>query len=257
MGELIFIGLGLYDEEDITIKGKDAAANVDIVFSEFYTSRLAGANIEEIEKVLGRDVQVLSREEVESGDIVLDTAVDHSTAFLTAGDPMAATTHVELRLRAVERGIKTKVIHGISIISAVPSILGVMHYKFGRTVTLPFLRERGYPHSPYEHIKANQSIGLHTLILLDIDGENERYMTVNQGVEALLMLEEKRREDVITNDTLMAGLARVGSPEPEIRVGNPRELLEHDFGGGLHSMVVFSELHFMEEEALGLFRVTE
>ncbi len=254
MGELIFIGLGLYDERDITVKGKEAAADADRVFSEFYTSRLAGASIEDIEEVLGREVEVLSRDEVESGDIVLDTVRDHSVAFLTAGDPMAATTHVELRFRAIERGIKTTVIHGISIISAVPSILGVMHYKFGRTVTLPFLRERGYPRSPYDHIKANQGIGLHTLVLLDIDGERERYMTVNQGVEALLKLEDDVQGEIITEDTLMAGLARVGSDLPEIKVGAPKDLLDYDFGGGLHSMVVFGELHFMEEEALELSR---
>ncbi len=253
MGELIFIGLGLFDEKDITIKGKEAVARADVVYSEFYTSKLAGATIEDVEKELGVNVEVLSREQVESSDTVLKAALDKTVAFLTAGDPMAATTHVEMRVRAKERGIKTSVIHGISIVSAVPSALGVMHYKFGRTVTLPFLRERGYPRSPYDHIKSNKDIGLHTLVLLDIDGEHERYMTVNEGVEALLKLEKDVDEGVISDDTVMAGLARVGSAEPEITVGSPKELLEHDFGGGLQCMVVFGELHFMEEEALGLF----
>ena len=253
MGELIFIGLGLFDEKDITVKGKEAVARADVVYAEFYTSRLAGATIEDMKRELGVKVEVLSREQVESQDVVLNAASDKTVAFLTAGDTMAATTHVEMRVRAKERGIKTDVIHGISIVSAVPSILGVMHYKFGRTVTLPFLRERGYPRSPYDHIKANMDIGLHTLVLLDIDGEQESYMTVNEGVEALLKLEGDVGGGVITDDTVMAGLARVGSPEPEIFVGSPNELLEHDFGGGLQCMVVFGELHFMEEEALGLF----
>ncbi len=253
MGELIFIGLGLYDEKDISVKGKEAAASADKVFSEFYTSLLAGSSFDDIEQLLGRKIEILSREQVESTDIILDTASERKVVFLTAGDPMAATTHVDLRIRAVERGIRTRVIHGISIISAVPSILGVMHYKFGRTVTLPFLRERGYPRSPYDHIKANRSIGLHTLVLLDIDGENKRYMTVNEGVEALLKLEEDIDDGLITGDTLMAGLARVGSDSPEIKVGLPADLLNHDFGAGLHSMVVFGELHFMEEKALEMF----
>ncbi len=250
MGELIFIGLGLYDERDITVKGKEAAADADTVFAEFYTSCLAGTSVEGIESALGKKLTVLSREDVESGDVVLDAAEKGSVAFLTAGDSMAATTHVDLRLRAMERGISTGIIHGISIVSAVPSVLGVMHYKFGRTVTLPFEGERSYPRSPYQHIKANLGMGLHTLILLDIEGENERYMTVNQGVEALLMLEGELREGVITDRTLMAGLARVGSREPEVLVGKPVALREHDFGGGLQCMVVFGELHFMEEEAL-------
>lgn len=254
MGELIFIGMGLYDEGDVSVKGRELASKADKVFIEFYTSKLAGASIADIERSLGREVVVLTREDVESDDIVLRESEKGTVAFMTAGDPMAATTHIDLRLRAIERGIETRVIHGISIVSAVPSILGVMHYKFGRTVTLPFLRERGYPHSPYEHIEANQSIGLHTLVLLDIDAENEKYMTVNQGVEALLMLEEKMKKGIVNDGTIMAGLARVGSHGSEVIVGGPKELLKHDFGEGLQSMVVFGELHFMEEEALEVYR---
>ena len=46
VGELLFIGLGLFDEKDITLKGLEAARDADIVFAEFYTSSLRGTTRE-------------------------------------------------------------------------------------------------------------------------------------------------------------------------------------------------------------------
>ncbi|MFP4000470.1 MAG: diphthine synthase [Candidatus Natronoplasma sp.] len=251
MGELIFIGLGLYDDKDISVKGLQNARDADRVYSEFYTSSLFGASLEDIEDRLKKDVIGLSRDEVEKEAVPLEKAEKGKVAFLTGGDPMAATTHIDLRLRAEEKGIETKIIHSSSIFSAVPSQLGLQHYKFGRTVTLPFRDgKKEYPTSPYENIKENMDRGLHTLVLLDINSEDQRYMSVKEGVEALLHLEEELKEGVIAEDTLLAGLARVGSDDTKIKAGYLEELLDHDFGDGLHSIVVFGNLHFMEVESL-------
>ncbi len=249
MGELIFIGLGLYDEKDISVKGKELVKSADYVFCEFYTSQLAGADLETIKKELGIDIRMLSREEVESKAIPLEAASKGRTVFLTAGDPMAATTHVDLRLRAQDRGLSTRLVHSSSIFSAAPSALGVQHYKFGKTVTMPFPRE-SYPRSPYDNITTNKRNGFHSLVLLDIDGAGNRYMTVNEGIEVLLELEENHNKKTITGDTVLAGLARVGSNNPSLKAGYPEYILEHDFGGGLQCMVVFGDLHFMEIESL-------
>ncbi len=251
MGRLTFIGLGLYDEKDISLKGIEAAREAESVYSEFYTSNLAGCNIEDVEEQLDKDVSILSRKEVENDAVPVNEAKNKKVVFLTAGDPMAATTHIDLRLRAEKEGIETKIIHSSSIFSAVPSQLGLQHYKFGRTVTLPFNRsEEDYPSSPYKNIKENRDRGLHTLVLLDIDSENKRYMKVKEGIEALLDLEERLGQGVIDEETLLAGLARVGSARPEIKADYPDKLRSHGFGGGLHSLVVFGDLHFMEIDSL-------
>jgi len=251
MGELTFIGLGLYDEKDISLKGLEATREADTVYSEFYTSNLAGCSIEDVEAQLGKNVRILSREEVEKNALPLKKAKDEKVVFLTAGDPMAATTHIDLRLRAEKEGIKTKIIHSSSIFSAVPSQLGLQHYKFGRTVTLPFTQEeKDYPPSPYQNIKENKERGLHTLVLLDIDSKDERYMNVDEGIEALMELEDRLEQDLIGEQTLMAGLARVGSERPEIKADYPEGLRSHEFGSGLHCLVVFGDLHFMEIDSL-------
>ena len=254
MGELIFIGLGLYDEKDISVKGKEIVKDADIVYSEFYTSHLVGTDFDKIQDEMDVEIQVLDREGVEQEALPIQEAQEKIVIFLTAGDPMAATTHVDLRLRAEEKGVRTKVVHSSSIFSAAPSILGVQHYKFGKTITLPFFEgKESYPESPYDGIRDNKELGLHSLILLDINGEEKKFMTVNEGVKALMHMEEEQSNRVITEDTVVAGLARVGSSEPELKAGYPEDILNHDFGGGLQCMVVFGGLHFMEIESLIAF----
>ncbi len=43
---LTFIGLGLFDEYDISLKGLEAIREADLVYAEFYTSCLMGTNLE-------------------------------------------------------------------------------------------------------------------------------------------------------------------------------------------------------------------
>ena len=84
--------------------------------------------------------------------------------LLSYGDPMIATTHMDLRLRAEESGIKTKILHNSSIISVLPGETGLHSYKFGRTVSLMKEHEIA-PLSVYYAIHNNLVSKLHSLIL--------------------------------------------------------------------------------------------
>ena len=55
------------------------------------------------------------RPEVEKPQELLDLAQNDSVALLIVGDPLQATTHIDLQLQAEEKGIDCHVIHGISI----------------------------------------------------------------------------------------------------------------------------------------------
>ena len=57
-GSLTFIGLGLYDEKDISLKGLEEIKNCDKVFAEFYTAKLTGADTKKIEKTIEKLRQV-------------------------------------------------------------------------------------------------------------------------------------------------------------------------------------------------------
>lgn len=248
-GELVFVGIGLQSDRDITLAGLRAAQACDRCYAEFYTSR-PGVSLQSLNDAIGRPVEVLSREEIEQDDAILSAARHENICLLTGGDPMTATTHIDLRLRAVERGIPTRVIHGVSIITAAAGLLGLQIYKFGRTTTLAYPEENYFPLSPYHVIRQNRGRGLHTLVLLDIQDERQRYMTIPEAVELLLEMEQRCGDDIIMQDTLLAGVARASSPEPHVAAGFPEQMLAMDFGPPLHSLVIPGDLHMMEARAL-------
>jgi diphthine synthase len=252
MGELMlyFIGLGLYDEKDISLKGAEILKTVDVIYAEFYTAYLFGSSINSLEELLGVEIDVLNREEVEEENIPLIEAEDKDVAFLSAGDPLIATTHSDMMIQARKMNIKTRIIHSASIISAAPGIAGLQAYKFGKVTTIPFTEANYFPHSPYLTIKANLDNGMHTLVLLDIQAHINRYMTANQGLEYLMQVEDELGNNIISKDTLAIVVARAGAPEPIVRADKIRNLLEEDFDGPLHSLIIPSDLHFMEAEAL-------
>ena len=251
-GKLTFIGLGLFDAKDISLKGLEEIRNCDKVFAEFYTAKLTGTDINKIEKAIGKKIEVLSRDETEKGDKIIESSMKRNVAFLTAGDPMVATTHVDLRLRAIKMGVKTRVIHGSSIVTAVPGLLGLQNYKFGRTTTLAYPEKEYFPTSPYDIIKENKKNSLHTLILLDIQAEKNRYMTANEGMKILLKMEEKHQENILSKDSVICVVARAGSADPLTVADTIKNLIDRDFGPPLHTIVFPGKLHFMEIEALQL-----
>ncbi len=243
---LSFIGLGLWDENDITLKGLEEARKCDKLFAEFYTSKM-GVSIKKIEEKIGKKITILSRGEVEDGTMLLKEAEKHRVALLTAGDPMAATTHVELRIRAIEKGIKTRIIHGVSIVSAAASLLGLQIYKFGRVVSIARPYKDYFPLSPYEAIKENAKMGLHSLLLLDT---TPTPMTANEAMEILLEMEKRVGDGLIGEDKLIAVVARVSSEDALARAGYIKDLIEENFGDTPHSIIIPGNLHVVEAKAL-------
>jgi diphthine synthase len=249
---LSFVGLGLYDERSITVEGRQALRAADRAFAEFYTSRLVGTGVDALEAHHGVDIEVRDRAGVEQRpDPILDAAEDESVVFLTAGDTMISTTHVDLRLRAIDRGIDTRVIHGVSAAQAASGLTGLQNYRFGKAVTLPFPRAHGgdgVPASVVDSVAANRERGLHTLVYLDIkvdDGRgseaDETYMTAD--VAAGLLAEA-------WPDRLGVAVARAGSPAPVVAADRLSALADREFGDPLHLLVLPGDLHHVEADAL-------
>ncbi len=242
---LLFVGLGLWDEKDITLKGLEAVKSADLLFAEFYTSTLGGATVERLEKLYGKRVTVLKREEIEnSPGPLLEKARSGTVALLVGGDPMVATTHVDLRLRALSLGIPVRIVHGPSIASAVPGLTGLQSYKFGRsaTVVAPFKPGAPVPQSAYDALRENLRSGLHTLLLLDLG------LTIPRALELLEAVEAERLQGILPRT--FVGISRAGSESPVVKAGMPDELKRADFGGMPHALVCPGELHFLEREAL-------
>ena len=252
MGEHVFIGLGLHDEKGLTLRGLEEARSADVVYAELYTSALSGASLVAVEKLLGKEVRTLTRKDVEDGQEILKAAAIRKVAFLVPGDPMAATTHVDLRLRAAATKIPTRIVHGVSILTAAAGALGLQAYKFGRTTTVPFPAPGFSPTSPLEAVLENRRAGVHSLVLLDLR-EDGTFLEPRDAIASLLRMASDLQTPEFGPKTLACVLSQVGAPDVRAVAGPIAELTQRDLGPPPHCLVIPGTLHFLEKEALVAF----
>lgn len=250
---LILIGLGLFDEKDLTLRGIKQAKQADKVYIELYTSKWHG-NLKNLEKMIGKQIEVLTRKDLEENSAkILEQAKQQTIAIFVQGDALVQTTHIALVQDAKKLGIETKLIHNASIISAVAET-GLHPQKFGPYSTIPFPEKtKGrLPESVYEIIKMNKTRGLHTLCLLDVIAEESKYMSANEAMQILLNLERKRKDGVFTENTEVIVFARAGSEKRQIVYGKVKDLVKKDFGKPPMVLIIPGLLHFTEKEVLSL-----
>lgn len=249
---LYLVGLGLFDELDISLKAINTLKSVDKVYAEFFTSNLFGSSLDAIEDLISNEIILLNRSQVEEESVFIEEAKTKNVALITGGDPLIATTHSDFIVQCVRKNIDYEVIHGSSIISSAPGISGLQPYKFGKVTTIPFPDENFFPKSPYLAIEENMDMGMHTLVLLDIQAHKNRYMTVNQGLEYLMKIKKdlSKRDIKINEDTLAIGISRVGSSDCIVKAGTISQLIDYDFGSPLHCIIIPSKLHIVEAEYL-------
>lgn len=205
-------------------------------------------------------------------DEILKDADTKDVAFLVVGDPFSATTHTDLALRCRQNNppISTRTLPNASILTAVGAT-GLSLYNFGQTVSMVFFTESWKPSSFYDRVAENASLGLHTLVLLDIKVkepdlqamargkivyEKPRFMSVAQCASQMLEVEEERQQNVCGKEALAVGVARLGSEDQQIVAGSLEDLSVADLGRPLHSLVLCGKnMHEMEWEYLREYAV--
>lgn len=240
---LTFIGLGLSGEQGMTKEASQLLQKADFVYVESYTSPIPSIAINEV------DIQEISRTALEDGRKVLSEASQNHVILLCHGDPMIATTHMELRVRAEKLGIHTKVIHNASIYSAIPGETGLHSYKFGRTVTMT----RAAPAKNlyvYHSLHANLLNGLHTLILLEYDKGSHFFLDPIEAMKSLLETEREQKKLVFVKESFLIVCSRIGQKNQKVIAGSVESLLKRNFGKPPHALVLPGDLHYTEEEAL-------
>lgn len=262
------VGIGLYDEKDITVKGLEIVKRASRVYLEYYTS-VIWKNKNELEAFYGKDLTIADREMVEvNSDDILRNADIEEVVLLVAGDPFAATTHTDLVLRAKSKNINTQIIHNASIFNAV-GCCGLQLYHYGETVSIPYWTETWRPDSFLKKIDFNFTANLHTLCLLDIQVKEPtpesiikkmktylppRFMSVKEAASQLLELVLSGATEVLTEETLVIGVARVGAVNQQITACSLIKMSQTDLGPPLHSLVIpAGKLHPIEEEYLTQF----
>ncbi|XP_055886391.1 diphthine methyl ester synthase-like isoform X1 [Biomphalaria glabrata] len=267
-------GLGLGDAKDITVKGLEIVRRAKRVYLEAYTSILTVGK-EALEAYYGRKVILADREMVEqaSDELMADSDIE-DIAFLVVGDPLGATTHTDLILRATEKGIPYHVIHNASIINAI-GCCGLQLYNYGEVVSIVFWSDDWKPESFYDKILTNKKRGLHTLCLLDIKMKEQtienlmkgrpvfeppRFLSASLAAQQLLEIIRNRKEkcsSALTADSICVAVARVGSQDQKIVAATLEEMSTTDMGTPLHSLVIPGDMHPLERQMLLLFAESE
>ncbi len=241
---LYIISLGLFDEKDMSLRALETAKNCAKLYLELYTTKM-NTSARKISELIGKEVVELKREDIENNSLkIINQAKTMDIGILIGGDALSATTHISLLLDAKKAGVKTKVIHGSSIFSAVAET-GLQLYKFGATTTLVKPEGKYFPDSFYDVIVKNKKSGLHTLVLLDIG------MSVREGLEVLMEVEKKKKGKIAAPKTKIVAASQLGSEKQYIKYGSMENLIvDENLIKSPSAMIFPGKLHFLEEEFL-------
>ena len=205
---LYLISLGL-SEKGMSLEALEAGKACQRLYIEQYTS--PGKPISGLERVFGKRIRALERSGLEekSGKIIKE-AKSLDVGVLVWGDALFATTHISLILECRKKEIPYQVVHGPSILAAAGEC-GLSLYKFGEIVTVPRWKKNYRPSGFYGTILRNKKMGLHSLILLEID------MAAEEGLEILRRIEKGRKKKLFQGK--IVSVSRAGTREQVIMYG--------------------------------------
>ncbi len=239
----------------MTLEGLEELKGADLVYLEYYTTPHEPTLLSDLERISGRSITVVDRGFVEDGRRILEEAKEETVVLAAAGDPLIATTHAELRNRAIEAGVQTLVVHAATIGAAAASASGLHFYKFSRTVTITREALRKLTQA-YQLLHDNLLQGAHTLLLLEQDSESGEGVDPAMAIDGLLAAERNFKRGVVSDGTFALVLSRLGRPGAALKAGMFGDLMKSDFGEAPHCMIVPGTLHFTEVESISsVFRV--
>src|SRR3989344_7935091 len=107
---LYLIGIGLKPSH-LTQEALETLKSCAKVYLENYTSEYSEGNFETLEDLMGKAVTRLSRTEVEEGLApILEEARGKDIAIAVFGNPLGATTHIQILLDAKAAGVRAQAI---------------------------------------------------------------------------------------------------------------------------------------------------
>ena len=261
------IGIGPGKVESLTLEAVEFAKKADVRLYEAYTALWPEDELLKLEAMVG-PLQRIMRPAVENPEDLFEQARSQLVAILVVGDPMQATTHIDFQLRAEQKGIPVKIIHGISVTTLVPGATGLSDYKFGRSTTLTYPYGNWIATSPLEVMLRNQMQGLHTLVLFDLDptgagtGEqrpmqpNDAFTSIEKMLEKFL---DSDADDVLKQqassiyESFAVLCCDLGTDDAILKTTNLANLGGLS-GGRLNCMVFLANLSEMEQEAVNRWK---
>ena len=245
---LWFIGLGISGTKSIPYEAVEILSKADIVYLEQFTSPIGKLDQDKIKKMTSGDFRPAKRWLVEDGNEILKNAKRKKVVLLSYGDPYIATTHIELRTRAIQEKIKTHSIHASSSLTSMIGECGLHFYKVGRIATI--MSDMKSLTTPYYVIYKNIVEGNHTVLLLEYNQDQNFFLDPKEALLGLLDTEKGQKRHVIESSTYAIVASRIGFKDQSITSGKLSTLSKIDFGKPPHTIIITGKLHFTESDAL-------
>ena len=231
---LWFVGLGINGTESLSQKAKEVVSGSDVVYFEQFTSPISDEETNKI-KQIAKEFRLAPRWLVEDGKEILEESKSKQVCLLSFGDPYIATTHIELRVRAISENIRTGTVHASSALTSLVGECGLHYYKIGKTVTIM----SSIPSTTaYYTIFENLKQSIHTVVLLEYNQNKGFFLEPKIALQSLLDAENGQRRKVIVDSTFAIVASRIGQDSQKVTSGNISSLVECDFGPPPHSIVI-------------------
>ena len=245
---LWFVGLGISGISELSDNTISVIKNADIVYLESFTSPISEIEKEQLANMCDGEFKIAKRWLVEDGNEILENAKKREVVLISYGDPYIATTHLELKTRAVTDKIETKTIHSSSIVSSLIGEIGLQYYKVGKILTV--MNDPKSMITPYNTISNNLLSKMHSVILLEYNEDKSFFLAPQDALSLLLDAEKIQNGKIISLDTFAIIASRIGKSDQNITSGKISNLIKKEFGNPPHTIIIPGSLHFTESNAV-------
>ena len=245
---LWFVGLGISGISELSDNTISIIKNADTVYLESFTSPISETEKEQLANMCDGEFKIAKRWLVEDGNEILENAKNREVVLISYGDPYIATTHLELKTRAVTDKIETKTIHSSSIVSSLIGEIGLQYYKVGKILTI--MNDPKSMITPYNTISNNLLSKMHSVILLEYNEDKSFFLAPQDALSLLLDAEKIQNRKIISLDTFAIIASRIGKSDQSITSGKISNLIKKEFGNPPHTIIIPGSLHFTESNAV-------
>lgn len=245
---LWFIGLGVSGTNSIGLETQKILSKADVVYLEQFTSPIKKSDLLNIKKLVTGDFKIAKRWMVEDGAEILKNSKKKKVVLLSYGDPYIATTHIELRVRAIQEKIKTRTIHAASAITSMIGECGLHYYKVGRVATI--MSDAKTFATPYYILYRNLIEGNHTVFLLEYNQDDKFFLDPKDALRGLIATEKEQKRKVVGEDSFVIVASRIGFTNQSLVAGQISNLKKIDFGNPPHTIIIPGHFHFTESDAV-------
>ena len=245
---LWFVGLGISGISELSDNTISLIKNADTVYLESFTSPISETEKEQLANMCDGEFKIAKRWLVEDGNEILENAKKREVVLISYGDPYIATTHLELKTRAVTDKIETKTIHSSSIVSSLIGEIGLQYYKVGKILTI--MNDPKSMITPYNTISNNLLSKMHSVILLEYNEDKSFFLAPQDALSLLLDAEKIQNRKIISLDTFAIIASRIGKSDQNITSGKISNLIKKEFGNPPHTIIIPGSLHFTESNAV-------